>query len=214
MNGLRERLLEPRRLGEMAPMTRFFVYGFLAVWAFLVLFPLYWLAVTSLKLPIHVSDGPVYVPFVDFAPSLHAWRYIFFDLGNDTFRPYMNSVVVAVVSTLFAVTTGATAAYALSRLTFRPRLLSVGLFLAVLALSVTGVVQLGVDWRIGLAVGVALFFLVLRAFARTPSLRLSNGDILFWIISQRILPPVVAAIPIYVMFQTWRYGDGERPVQP
>jgi multiple sugar transport system permease protein len=31
---------------------------------------------------------------------------------------------------------------------------------------------------------------------------LSNSDILFWMISQRILPPIVSIIPIYMMFQT------------
>ena len=30
---------------------------------------------------------------------------------------------------------------------------------------------------------------------------LRNNDILFWIISQRILPPIVVVIPVYVMFQ-------------
>ena len=36
---------------------------------------------------------------------------------------------------------------------------------------------------------------------------LSNGDILFWIISQRILPPIVVVIPIYMMFQAVRLLD-------
>jgi len=31
--------------------------------------------------------------------------------------------------------------------------------------------------------------------------KLGNADILFWIISQRILPPVVVVLPIYIMFQ-------------
>ncbi|HBI29174.1 MAG TPA: hypothetical protein DDY54_06010, partial [Deltaproteobacteria bacterium] len=30
---------------------------------------------------------------------------------------------------------------------------------------------------------------------------IGNADILFWIISQRILPPVVVVLPIYIMFQ-------------
>ena len=30
---------------------------------------------------------------------------------------------------------------------------------------------------------------------------LGNGDILFWMISQRILPPIVVIIPVYMMFQ-------------
>ena len=47
------------------------------------------------KQPIDVNDGPFYLMWVDFQPSLHAWKYIFVDLGHDTFRPYLNSVLVA-----------------------------------------------------------------------------------------------------------------------
>jgi ABC-type glycerol-3-phosphate transport system permease component len=38
----------------------------LVIWALLILFPLYWLVITSFKTPIEVGDGPFYVPFVDF----------------------------------------------------------------------------------------------------------------------------------------------------
>jgi len=31
--------------------------------------------------------------------------------------------------------------------------------------------------------------------------RVGNSDILFWVISQRILPPVVVVLPVYIMFQ-------------
>ena len=93
---------EPRRLGEMAPASRVLVYGLLALWTFVVLFPLYWVLITSFKLPVQVGDGPDYMPFVDYRPSLHAWRYIVIDLGGDTFRPYLNSVIVASISTVLA----------------------------------------------------------------------------------------------------------------
>ena len=36
---------------------------------------------------------------------------------------------------------------------------------------------------------------------------LGNGDILFWMISQRILPPIVVVVPLYVMFQAVRLLD-------
>jgi multiple sugar transport system permease protein len=185
----------------MAPATMVLTYALLGLWTFIVLFPLYWLIVTSLKLPIDVADGPVYLPFVDYTPSLHAWRYIFVDLGRDTFRPYVNSLVVAAVSTVLATGTGSLAAYALSRVAFRPRLLSIVLFIAAVALAIAAVAIYAVDWRIALATALALAVLFMHALRRVPSPRLSNSDMLFWMISQRILPPVVAAIPIYIMFQ-------------
>ncbi|MGH6913238.1 MAG: hypothetical protein ACREH3_05980, partial [Geminicoccales bacterium] len=85
------RLLEPRALGRPAPLARVLVYSGLLAWALVVLFPMYWLLVTSLKLPIDVNQGPRYLPFVDFEPSLHAWRYLLVDMRNDTLRPYLNS---------------------------------------------------------------------------------------------------------------------------
>jgi multiple sugar transport system permease protein len=194
-------LFEPKRLGESAMATKVVVYGLLALWTFVVVFPLYWVAVTSLKEPIAVNDGPFYIPFIDFAPSLHAWRYIFFDLGNDTFRPYLNSIVIASASTALTVLIGAMAAYALNRMAYRPSVGSVALFVLAVALAVALSAAFGVDWRLATGSALVLFVLALRTLSRRFVRRLGNADILFWIISQRILPPVVAAIPIYVMFQ-------------
>jgi multiple sugar transport system permease protein len=196
-----KRLFEPRSVEAMSPAGALVTYGLLAFWSFIVLFPLYWVAITSLKLPIHVSAGPFYIPFVDFQPSLDAWRYVLVDIGNDTFRPYYNSLVVAALSTLFAVLIGSMAAYALSRLTFRPGFGAILLFIALLAAAIIANVAFGVDVWIVVVVAIALFMLGARAASQAVGVRLGNPDILFWIISQRIMPPVVAAIPIYVMFQ-------------
>jgi multiple sugar transport system permease protein len=60
----------------------------------------------------------------------------------------------------------------------------------------------GVDWRLAAAAATALFVLLARALGRWFQRRIGNGDILFWIISQRILAPVATVIPIYMMFQS------------
>lgn len=193
--------MSKRRLGDMGPITSVIVYTILIGWTLVVLFPLYWVLITSVKLPGQVGDGPDYLPFIDFAPSLHAWRYIFVDLGNDTFRPYLNSVIIAGVSTVLAMAVGACAAYALARLHFRPRLLTIGLFLLSLGLGIYLIGSGVVGWPIALAAGLAIFIIATLGLARVRSPRLGNSDILFWVISQRILPPVVAALPIYIMFQ-------------
>jgi multiple sugar transport system permease protein len=195
------RLFEPRALGRPAPFARALVYGGLLAWAVVVLFPMYWLLVTSLKLPIDVNQGPRYLPFVDFAPSLHAWRYLLVDMRNDTLRPYLNSVITASISTGLAVAIGSMAAYALSRIAYRPRLGSILAFVLCLAIAVISVVALGVPWWLGGIAGLALLYFLIRALGSRFRKSLGNGDILFWMISQRILPPVVTALPIYVMFQ-------------
>jgi len=194
-------IFRARRLGSLSPAGACLVYGLLGFWTVIVLFPLYWLVITSFKLPIDVAYPPKYLPFLDFQPSLHAWRYIFVDLGNDTRRPYFNSLIVASCSTVLAVLAGSMAAYGLSRIEYKPRIASILTFILLLALTSAAIMFFHVDWRIAGLAGLAIFFLAARALARRWRAHLGNSDILFWMISQRILPPVVAALPIYVMFQ-------------
>jgi multiple sugar transport system permease protein len=175
-------------------------YLVLAFWTFVVLFPIYWLAVTSLKLPIHVDGGPFYIPFVDFQPSLHAWQYIFVDLRNDTLRPYLNTVVVAFASSVIALGLGASAAYALTRFQYRPKIGVIGLFIGTVLL-VAVAVALGAPWQVAVAAGLAVFLLLAQTIGRRFHRSLGNNDIAFWLISQRMLPPVAVVIPVYLLFQ-------------
>ena len=191
----------PARRRRRARVRRAAIYAALLSWSAVVLFPLYWLAITSFKLPVHVNDGPVYMPFVDFIPSLHAWRYILLDLGGDTLRPYFNSVVVALASTVVAVLFGALAGYGLARIAYRPKLGTVFLFVLALAGALAVIRGLGVPWPAAIAAGAACFLLLARALGGRFRSTLGNDDILFWMISQRILPPVATVIPIYIMFQ-------------
>jgi multiple sugar transport system permease protein len=165
-----------------------------------VLFPLYWLAITSFKLPIQVNAGPVYLPFVDFQPSLDAWRYIFVDLRSDTLRPFLNTVIVAVGSSTLALLLGSAAAYALIRFPYRPRVGVVALFAGCVLLAAVAVGS-GAPPAVAIAAAAGCFAVLFGAIGRRFRRSLSNGDIAFWMISQRILPPVAVVIPIYVLFQ-------------
>jgi len=190
-----------RGINDPGPAWAALSYAVLGFWAFVVLFPLYWLAITSVKLPIQVNDGPDYLPFVDFEPSLHAWRYIFVDLFVDTARPYMNTVVVALCSSVIALVFGSMAAYGLSRLSYRPRLATIASFIIGVAVMIVATMQLGVPWQVGLTIGLAVFVLLALALRRQFRRALKNQDIAFWLISQRMLPPVAVVLPIYVLFQ-------------
>jgi len=192
--------LARRSVLDLSPGGKLVAYLILGFWSLVVLFPLYWLAITSLKLPIQVNAGPKYIPFVDFEPSLHAWRYIFVDLRNDTLRPYTNSVVVTLASSTLALVLGSAAAYALARFRYRPKVGTIGLFVAFLGLGAVAVV-LGVPFPLALVAALACFFLLTRAVSRRFKRVMTNRDIALWIISQRILPPVAVVIPIYVLFQ-------------
>jgi multiple sugar transport system permease protein len=176
-------------------------YLALGAWMVVALFPLYWLLVTSFKLPIDVSSGPFYLPFVDFKPSLHAWQYILVgDLSNDTLRNYLNTVIVAPISAGLALLLGTTAAYGLMRFQYRPRLGAILIFIGCLALAIFAI-TLGAPWQVTLVASAALFFILLQTIGRRFKRSLANQDIAFWLISQRMLPPVAVVIPIYVLFQ-------------
>jgi multiple sugar transport system permease protein len=198
--------LARRSATDVSPRAKVAAYLILGFWALIVLFPLYWLVVTSFKQPIQVDAGPKYIPFVDFQPTLDPWRYIFGPLRNDTLRPYMNSVVVTALSSIFSLLIGSAAAFALSRFRYRPKLGMIGLTFGCLALGVLAV-HFGVPLPVAIAVGLACFALLSKVLIGRFKRAIANSDIAFWIVSQRILPPVAVVIPIYVLFQNLHLLD-------
>jgi multiple sugar transport system permease protein len=184
-----------------SPIGMILSYLALGIWTFVVLLPLYWLVVTSLKLPIQVAQGPFYIPFVDFQPTLESWYYILLgDLSNDTLRTYANTVAVAPMSAGLALLFGTAAAYGLVRFEYRPRVGAIVSFIGCVVLAIIAVV-LGVPWQIAVAASLAIFVIILLTIGRRFKRALGNDDIAFWMISQRMLPPIAVVIPIYVLFQ-------------
>lgn len=91
------------------------MYAVLIFWAFICLFPLYWLVTTSFKRPLDVNRLPRYVPFVDFQPIPDHWQFLFDDEREKTVRHFRNSLIAASASCVFTVIIGSMAGYALSR---------------------------------------------------------------------------------------------------
>jgi multiple sugar transport system permease protein len=198
--------LARRSATDVSPRAKVVAYLILGFWTLIVLFPLYWLVVTSFKQPIQVDAGPKYIPFVDFQPTLDPWRYIFGPLRNDTLRPYMNSVVVTALSSMFSLLIGSAAAFALSRFRYRPKIGLIGLAFGCFALGGVAL-HVGVPLPVVIAVGLACFALLSKVLVGRFKRAIGNSDIAFWIVSQRILPPVAVVIPIYVLFQNLHLLD-------
>ena len=234
---LMERLFEPPAVGKMSPAANLVAHLLLVVWSLFVLFPIYWVIITSFKDAAAVNQGPFYVPFLDFEPTLNAWRaqfnadpfcdlpsmvrqvgllvynsFVFVVSPVVTLQPmepqicklflaFTNSVVVATASTALCVAVGAMAAYALARIQYKPKFGNIMMFVALALLVIAATSYAGIPWWASSAVALALFFFLARAFGKHFTHTLGNGDILFWIISQRILPPIVVVIPVYIMFQ-------------
>jgi len=173
------------------------------VWLFLCLFPLWWILVTAFKPPIAVSQGATYIPFVDFQPTLQAFRDAFSGIRGDFAGPIISSLVVSILSTGFAVLLGSMAAYALVRFEFRIRLLA-GLAFGVIAIG--GFACLN-QW-FGVRVPFALLIVLIIGLPvsvwlngrNLPGPVLGNDDVTFWFVSQRMFPPIVSAFALFLLY--------------
>ena len=139
---------------------RTLIYGALALWAFISLFPIYWTITTSFKMAPDVMKGSL-VPWVDFQPKWLGWKSlglspqtIFTEstVRDEFLRRFNNSVIISATSSVLAVILGSLAAYGLSRFSYK--------------------------------------FLWMK-----------NEDISFFFLSQLILPPVVLALPMLVLYK-------------
>jgi multiple sugar transport system permease protein len=181
----------------LSPARKVVSYSLLLLWTIIVLFPFYWLLTTAFKLPIDVSSGPKYLPFVDYNASLDAWH----EMREFIPRPYRSTVIVGLVSSFLAVFIGSFAAYALLRFKYRPRIAMVAIFILCGSFAVTLVVFAGVFWWVAVLIAGVIFLVALATIGRRFKAALANDDIAFWLIAQRMLPPVAVILPIYMMFQ-------------
>jgi multiple sugar transport system permease protein len=193
---MRKWFTPPTPLG-LSPARKIVSYSLLIAWSIIVLFPFYWLLTTAFKLPIDVSTGPKYLPFVDFRPSLNAWR----EMRDFLPRPYKNTLIVGLTSSLLALLVGSFAAYALLRFRYSPRIGMVAVFILCGSLAVTLAVVVGVYWWAAVLIAGVLFVIALATIGRRFRAALGNDDIAFWLIAQRMLPPVAVILPIFIMFQ-------------
>ncbi|MEL6420438.1 MAG: hypothetical protein AAFQ55_17700, partial [Pseudomonadota bacterium] len=54
---LMQRLFEAPAVGKMSPVAKMVAYSLLIVWSFFVLFPIYWVIITSFKDAASVNQG-------------------------------------------------------------------------------------------------------------------------------------------------------------
>ncbi len=105
-------------ISKQRRFTAIVAYSILGLWSLVLLFPMYWVVITSFKNPVDMSVKATYIPFWDFQPGLHAWQYLFVERLTWFLQPYMNSMIVAFVSSSVALIIGSCAGYALARFNF------------------------------------------------------------------------------------------------
>jgi multiple sugar transport system permease protein len=173
------------------------------IWFVLTMFPLYWIVITSFKTPVSVVDGPTYLPFIDFEPTLNAWRDLFSGNRGQFSSTFLASSLIGVTAAVIATAIGAMAAYALVRFPFRVRLGSAILFFVVaLGGYLAGTLWFGLPRAPAMldAFAAALLLSVLANRLPLPGPVLGNDDIVFWFVSQRMFPPIVAAFALFLMY--------------
>ena len=114
-----------RRSGAVQAVT----YLGLSIWAVVVLFPFYWMVLTSLK--SYAAYNAEYTPsFFTLSPTLENYAEAFtaVPLG----RYLLNTLIFSVLTTAAMVVVSTLAAYAFARLSFRGKDLLFGLFLSMM----------------------------------------------------------------------------------
>ena len=100
--------------------SKWFSYAILLGWTLVVYFPVYWVFISSFKLPISVMQGATYFPFIDFQPSLENYRLLVQQADQlNIWKHFGNSIVVAVLSAGIASLLGSFAAYGLVRFQYK-----------------------------------------------------------------------------------------------
>jgi multiple sugar transport system permease protein len=121
-------------------------YLILAAIILVVLFPIYWMVVTSFKTRLELTSSPPTL-----FPQIFTWEnYRNAFVGREFPKYMLNSVIVVTGSTAVALVIGALAGYSLARFPMSPRF---------------------------------------------------KQNISFWILSTRMIPPIVTIIPIFLIFK-------------
>lgn len=103
-------------LSKLSPRQKVFTYACLILLAILILFPIYYMATISFKLPRDIYRLPSLLPL---RPTLSNYEQLFSQYGY--LINIRNSLIVASLSTLSSVFISVLAAYSLVRLRYRGR---------------------------------------------------------------------------------------------
>lgn len=115
--------------GRKSGFLKALTYLALSIWAVVVLFPFYWMVLTSVK--SYSAYNSEYVPsFFTLSPTLDNYKQAFTAVPLGGYL--LNTLIFAVITTAVMVVVSTLAAYAFARLRFRGRDFVFGLFLSMM----------------------------------------------------------------------------------
>ena len=114
---------------EKIPFTKVLTYLFLTIWAIFVLFPFYWMVLTSVK--DYGAYNAEWIPkLYTLSPTLENYVNAFTQVSLG--RYFLNTAIFTVITTALMLVVSVFAAFAFSRLQFKGRDLVFTLFLALM----------------------------------------------------------------------------------
>lgn len=117
------------RAGNIAGKT--LIYFFLLIWALIVLFPFYWMVLSSLK--SYSAYNSEYIPkFFTLSPTLENYREAF--TAVPLAKYFLNTVIFTIATTALMMVVITLAAFAFARLNFKGRDIVFTIFLALMML--------------------------------------------------------------------------------
>ena len=122
-------VMEKRQLKTKPPIGKILVYAGLIIWALIVLFPFYWMLLTSVK--SYSSYNAEFVPqLFTLSPTLQNYLDAFTQVPLADY--FLNTVIFTLATTAIMLVVTVLAAFGFSRLNFRGRDLAFTLFLALM----------------------------------------------------------------------------------
>ena len=205
------------RLPRLSSVAIFLV---LASYLLLVLFPIYWIIVSSFKIPVDtLAVPPVWV----FTPTLDAYHNVF--AVNNYLRFFLNSAIVGVGTVAIALSFGSLAAYALDRVPFRfSGLVSYGLLTTRMIFPIVYAIPLFnlmrhanlLETRTGLIIAYTTFSLpyavwIMQGFFNGIPVELDEAAMIdgcsrfsaFWRVILPVAGPGLAAASIFILMLAW-----------
>ena len=115
--------------GAGGGVRRVLIYIFLIIWGLIVLFPFYWMILTSIK--SYSSYNSEYVPkFIATSPTLQNYKDAF--TAVPLARYFLNTIIFTVITTALMLVVIVLSAYAFARLNFRGRNITFTIFLSLM----------------------------------------------------------------------------------
>ena len=122
-------VMEKRQLKTKPPIGKILVYAGLAIWALIVLFPFYWMLLTSVK--SYSAYNAEFIPqLFTLSPTLQNYLDAFTQVPLADY--FLNTVIFTLATTALMLVVTVLAAFAFSRLNFRGKDLVFTLFLALM----------------------------------------------------------------------------------